>query len=604
MTENVDKTRLKLGRQLYAFAWAFEICAVMIGLAIALMQGYSSFEEMEAYNTSTGFVTSANIFIAAMPFIMVALVEITKIPFVGAFYQAKSIVWKLIFGFTLIFMATITFESAANGFERNFNALIFGINDFKRNLSATEEKIGNLEDQRERLSNLTSDQIEAEFQEKSLNLSKARAADASIVSSRKTELRATIENETLTNLREEIEEKNLRRQELEASRTQAVDDANKAYQALLSEGRANTTSKLRNLQSTLQRKQDSYDNSLTRSYKEIEDASIFTRSGIRNDWEERLKARDAEIKDLESEIRKFDRTSYQLKERENLVLQLNLINSQFDPQISQVLEERRVLRERLSRSIGTKEKDIEDRVKNLDAELASIEKRFDKAADEIKQQRSDTLQRFDSNSDRIDSIDNELDSLNLARLDLRKEINTRVGNNQVYRFAQMYFGKEQAADIGRQEVTFIASLWFGSLAILIALTGIMLALASYVLSDQSISKKDESKYPINRLLARFVNSGRRYFITKRRTQKLPVIKEVPKEIIKEVAVTKVVTVEKPIEVKVREVVHVPFYTNDKKLLNITESMDLVDGKAVTNKAKSSSKKDNSLTLSKNKDKSE
>lgn len=592
MTENIDKTRLKLGRQLYAFAWAFEICAVLIGLAIALMQGYSSFEEMEAYNTSTGFVTRTNIFIAAMPFIMVALVEITKIPFVGAFYQAKSIVWKLIFGFTLIFMAAITFESAANGFERNFNALIFGINDFKRNLSATEEKIGNLEDQRGRLSTLTSDQIEAEFQEKSLNLSKARAADASIVSSRKTELRATIENETLTNLREEIEEKNLRRQELEESKTQAVDDANKTYQALLSEGRANTTSELRNLQSTLQRKQGSYDSSLTRSYKEIEDASIFTRSGIRNDWEERLKVRDAEIKDLEGEIRKFDRTSYQLKERENLVLQLNLINSQFDPQISQVLEQRRVLRERLSRSIGTKEKDIEDRVKNFDAELASIEKRFDRAGDEIKQQRSDALQRFDSNSDRIDSIDNELDSLNLARLDLRKEINTRVGNNQVYRMAQMWFGKEQAADIGRKEVTFIASIWFGSLAILIALTGIMLALASYVLSDQSISKKDESKYPINRLLARFVNSGRRYFATKRRTQKLPIIKEVPKEIIKEVAVTKVVTVEKPIEVKIREVVHVPFYTNDKRLLNITESIDLVDGKAVKNKTKSSNNEDN------------
>jgi hypothetical protein len=585
MTENIDKTRLKLGRQLYAFAWAFEICAVLIGLAIALMQGYSSFEEMEAYNTSTGFVTSTNIFIAAMPFIMVALVEITKIPFVGAFYQAKSIVWKSIFGFTLIFMAAITFESAANGFERNFNALIFGINDFKRNLSATEEKIGNLEDQRGRLSALTSDQIEAQFQEKFLSLSKARAADASIISSRKSELRATIENETLTNLREEIEEKNLRKQELEESKTQAVDDANKTYQALLSEGRANATSELRNLQSTLQRKQDSYNSSLTRGYKEIEDAIIFTRSGIRNDWVERLKVRDAEIKDLEGEIRKFDRTGYQLKERENLVLQLNLINSQFDPQISQVLEQRRALRERLSRSIGTKEKDIEVRVKNFDAELASIEKRFDTAGDEIKQQRSDALQRFDSNSDRIDSIDNELDSLNSARLDLRKEINTRVGNNQVYRMAQMAFGKEQAADIDRKEVAFIASIWFGSLAILIALTGIMLALASYVLSDQSIFKKDESKYPINRLLARFVNSGRRYFVTKRRTQKLPIIKEVPKEIIKEVAVTKVVTVEKPIEVKIREVVHVPFYTNDKRLLNITESIDLVDGKAVKNKPK-------------------
>ena len=605
MTESIDGSRLKLGRQLYAFAWAFEICAVLIGLAIALMQGYSSFEEMEAYNTNTGFVTSTNIFIAAMPFIMVALVEITKIPFVGAFYQAKSIVWKFIFGFTLIFMAAITFESAANGFERNFNALIFGINDFKRNLSATEEKIGNLEDQRGRLSTLTSDQIEAEFQEKYSNLSAARAADAKIVSGRKAELRATTENETLTNLRDEIQEKNIRRQELEGLKAQAVDDANKRYQTLLSEGRTNTTSELRNLQSALQRKQDSYDSSLTRSYKEIEDASIFTRASIRDDWEERLNLKDAEIRELELEIRNFDRTSYQLKERENLVLQLDSINSQFDPQISQVLEERRSLRERLARSIGTKEKDIEDRVKNFDAELAAIEQRFDRAGDEIKQQRNDAVERFDSNSDRIDSIDDELDSLNSARLDLRKEINTRVGNNQVYRMAQMWFGKEQAADIGRKEVTFIASIWFGSLAILIAFTGIMLALASYVLSDQSVSKKDESKYPINRLLARFVNSGRRYFITKRRTQKLPIIKEVPKEIIKEVEVSKVVTVEKPIEVKVREVVHVPFYTNDKKLLNITEAMDLVDGKAIKNKTESSNKEDSSLyPLSKNKDKSD
>ena len=605
MNESIDGSRLKLGRQLYAFAWAFEICAVLIGLAIALMQGYSSFEEMEAYNTNTGFVTSTNIFIAAMPFIMVALVEITKIPFVGAFYQAKSIAWKFIFGFTLIFMAAITFESAANGFERNFNALIFGINDFKRNLSATEEKIGNLEDQRGRLSTLTSDQIEAEFQEKYSNLSAARAADAKIVSGRKAELRATTENETLTNLRDEIQEKSLRRQGLEALKAQAIDDANKIYQTLLSEGRTNTTSELRSLQSALQRKQDSYDSSLTQSYKEIEGANIFTRNSVRDDWEERLNTKDAEIRDLELEIRNFDRTSYQLKERENLMLQVDSINSQFDPQILQVLEERSTLRERLARSIGTKEKDIEDRVRNFDAELAAIEQRFDRAGDEIKLQRNDALERFDSNSDRIDSIDDELDSLNSARLDLRKEINTRVGNNQVYRMAQMFYGKEQAADIDRQEVVLVASIWFGSLAALIAFTGIMLALASYVLSDQSVSKKDESKYPINRLLARFVNSGRRYFISKRRTQKLPIIKEVPKEIIKEVEVSKVVTVEKPIEVKVREVVHVPFYTNDKKLLNITEAMDLVDGKAIKNKTKSSNKKDSSLyPLSKNKDKSD
>jgi len=124
MSESVTNTRLLLGRQLYIFAWAFEICAVLIGLAIAFMQGYASFEEMEEYNTNSGFFTNTNIFIAAMPFLMVALVELTKIPFVGAFYQAKSLVWRIVFGLTLCFMAAITFESAANGFERNFNALI------------------------------------------------------------------------------------------------------------------------------------------------------------------------------------------------------------------------------------------------------------------------------------------------------------------------------------------------------------------------------------------------------------------------------------------------------------------------------------------------
>ena len=43
----------------------------------------------------------------------------------------------------------------------------------------------------------------------------------------------------------------------------------------------------------------------------------------------------------------------------------------------------------------------------------------------------------------------------------------------------------------------------------------------------------------------------------------------PREIIREIEVSRVVTVEKPVEVLVREIVHVPFYTNDAKLLNIS-----------------------------------
>ena len=563
--------RAELGRQLYRFAWAFEICAVLIGLAIALMQGYSSFDEMKEYNTNSDFVTGTNIFIAAMPFVMVALVEITKIPFVGAFYQSKRLLWKLIFGFTLCFMAAITFESAANGFERNFNALIFGINDFKRNLSATEEKIKNLTEQRIRLSNTTSDEIETEFREKYAELSSARANDAEIVSSRKSELRATTETETLLNLRDEIKDQDTRRKELQTEKTVAISEANDRYQNLLDDGRSNTSSQLRNLQLELQNKQNSYDDSLKRSYTEIEKANIFTRGGVEEEWDVKLRAKEIEIQELENDIRNFDRTSYQLKERENLKLQLTAISEQFDPQINDVTDERTELRRELSRAIGTKDKDIEVRVEQFNIELASIEARFDEQQDDLKRQKGDVLERFKSNSNRIDTINGDIDNLNSQRLDLRKEINTRVGNNQVYRMAQMIYGKEQAADIDRQEVTIVASVWFGSLAALIAFTGIMLALASYVLKDESEKTKATKKYRINRLTGRLVQSARRYFVSKRRTQKLPIIKEVPREIIKEIEVSRVVTVEKPVEVVVREVVHVPFYTNDKNLLNISDA---------------------------------
>ena len=74
-----------------------------------------------------------------MPFLMVAIVEITKIPFVAATYKTSNTKWKFIFGSSLLFLAFITFESALNGFERNFHALIFSIDKHKKELVAVED---------------------------------------------------------------------------------------------------------------------------------------------------------------------------------------------------------------------------------------------------------------------------------------------------------------------------------------------------------------------------------------------------------------------------------------------------------------------------------
>lgn len=72
---------------------------------------------------------------------MVAIVEFTKIPFSEAIFYAQSKIWKITFSICLLFISFITFESAMNGFERNFNALMFEIEKPSKLLVNVREKL-------------------------------------------------------------------------------------------------------------------------------------------------------------------------------------------------------------------------------------------------------------------------------------------------------------------------------------------------------------------------------------------------------------------------------------------------------------------------------
>ena len=97
-TPRVSLERERIGKSLMFFAWAVEICAVIIGFAISIMQGITSFDELSANKGGMlDFGDYTNVFIAMMPFLMVAIVEITKIPFVGATYKTSHKKWKFVF---------------------------------------------------------------------------------------------------------------------------------------------------------------------------------------------------------------------------------------------------------------------------------------------------------------------------------------------------------------------------------------------------------------------------------------------------------------------------------------------------------------------------
>lgn len=149
--------------------------------------------------------------------------------------------------------------------------------------------------------------------------------------------------------------------------------------------------------------------------------------------------------------------------------------------------------------------------------------------------------------------------------------------------AQWFWGKESAADIDRKEVMMIASFWFGSLAFLIAFTGILLALASFVIRDDTIPNKGDDAAPHKSYFAKLTHSIRRWVYYGKKMKRQPVYKTVIKEVVKEVPVEKIVFRDNITEVIKREIVHVPLYTDDINLINLSNNSTTNSHKEKTDK---------------------
>ena len=93
--------------------------------------------------------------------------------------------------------------------------------------------------------------------------------------------------------------------------------------------------------------------------------------------------------------------------------------------------------ERYTLSIGTRERDVASLIDGYDAEIASIEDKFSGQFEEIKQTRVQQLEIL-NNTALIAGWESDLDELRDQRVTLRDDINTAVGDNQIYRMAALF----------------------------------------------------------------------------------------------------------------------------------------------------------------------
>ncbi len=139
--------RQKIGRRLIAFAWGVEFVAASIGVIIAVLVIFNTQQQIKDLGGDTGPSLYMGMFLGGLPFIIVAMIELTKIPLAQAAYLSRSIIWRLVFAIGLIFLMVITFETLLNGFERNFSQRTYAISKLKKDLLNTQEKIAHSEDE-------------------------------------------------------------------------------------------------------------------------------------------------------------------------------------------------------------------------------------------------------------------------------------------------------------------------------------------------------------------------------------------------------------------------------------------------------------------------
>ena len=552
--------RKSLSFQLYCAAWVVESVAVLIGLAISALTAFTYFDA-KGIESSADYLNAS---VGTLPFVIVAIVEFTKIPMSGAAYYAKNIFWKFIFTVALLFIALITFETMFNGLERFFNAQTLGVVELKKELINLDEKIKDKNSNIDRLKEITLEKIEQEYNQRRTSQTETRDKNIARLQAQRSD-KMVDKDEHLLQLRSELadlrEEKKFIREDRNDALAQIEDRFNKNNDALLDDLKNDKIG----IKKQILEKEKQLSNRRKARDKEASEALPFFRTGVIERHNREIKALSNEAKQLRESLQSISlskRSSLPTKERKNEIRAEKSKYSLKAEKIDALIRKKAKL---ISEVVSIRQKDVDKFVAFIDEEIKRINYNFDMQEKENLNVRKNSIEEFHEYESIIAGINKDLDSLDEERTKLRSAINLKAEDTQVYRIAMWWTGNESAADVNKKDVSLTAFIWFGSLSAIAAFTGIILAIASYAVTYE-VSEKYPPKWQ------KLYDVLRRYILFLRKKKRAPtvikkVIKEqIPVEIIKEVPVEKVVLRDKPIEIIKKEIVHVPMYTNDPKLL--------------------------------------
>ena len=561
------------GKFLYRMAWGIEILVATIGLFIGILiirgaQGVTDASDLMARGISLNDLT------IGMIFIIVAVVELTKIPLATAVYYSVKLSWKIVFLIALLLVNVSTFETIVTGFERinrertkvvdkmivEYHGIKTKIEQLRENVEvkAFDIDIDKLRDQRTKINSQISE-IAVNGQKRIQEIL-GTGGNQEAINQLKTEINEITKN--ITNLRnrnsqintELIKVRFYKKKDLRAE----IDRNNKAIDKYEID-KSTKENELRKL----------IDDSNRNTSGEVEIIREETKALIKP-LNDELEIIASKINDLEERQKGFalDAEDKDKKLRELNNRKLELISNSEGNGIDDLAPDNQVFR------VATWLKgwfviDYNEEIKKINEQIFNLDKQKVKSITE--KGWFDKLTSFFNKNSKLDNdaIDQQI---------LRLQLQLKDFENKAIK-ASTYVEESVYADLPRGALIAAFWLWFGVLSFIISVIGTMLAFASLVLLDPRLhiirNKRTAHWKGLSIRISKFFVLVNKYIWGKIKRFRDPKIVE--KEVVVEKEVEKIVEknvgekivyekVEVPKEVVRKEMVYVPLPTDDENLL--------------------------------------
>ena len=561
--ENTDQ--IKTGKFLYRFAWAIEIIAASIALMLAWFQIYDA----------DGSQSVSEKYMAALPFVAVMLVELTKIPFSRVLFSVEALKWKIIFTIGLSMAMLITFETFLLGFERFQSVTTREIvelqskiteqqtikDEFKNQQAIFDEAQETRElDSQQHQSDV--DRINTQYDKSRESLDNAREA----IFARNTSLQSS--NIELESIRAEIKSLTTERDNEIKRIINFRDDQIKQIKGSSDTNKQSADNRIRDLNSQLVQVQENNSRVRQNLNNQITQAGIFDDEDV---FKEQLKSLDikeqSQIKEIQGQIKALQISSDSPERIASVSNKaqsdIKEIKNSFDSRIDELKRQRNSKEKEAAQSSQVRSRADKKELDRIDKDIAQNEKLRQAELNKLNKAYQETKDSYASAQDKVESSTKERNAADEALRPLCVELDSLVATNQIYRIAMQFYGTRKACDLKEIQLSTVKKWWFGSVALVVAGLGTLTAFGSFILQTPPKPNK-----PVRSLYYNL----RRIFYGIRKKLKEPRI--VTKEVIKEVAIEKVKIQEVPVpevkyireEVKVpvveKEYIHIPVYTND------------------------------------------